>query len=764
MGGGGSWYKLCRAMYDVAPKLSSIMAENGMPENEYEMDAIRSSIEENLSGKVYLVLDDYHEMEDKLFSRFIEYMSFNFIELLQIIIISRTYPEMNYRELWRRGFAVIIDKSILALECEEIGEFFQNNDVYINKEQMQEVYEYTEGWFSAVYLILFDYRQNNQIRKIGSINSLVYDFIFNAISNESQIILMKMSVFSFFTIDQAVYVTGMESCRYLLPLLIENIGFIKYDSVTGYYHLNSVLGLVVSAEREKRHIDTNEIYEKGAEWYEQIGRNDYAVICYNNANNKEKILEILDKHNTMYVYRQIPHVLHSFFENITYEEAWNHPIGYIPYIYQCVADGLPKGKILLKKAKAYYKDKPHEKRNEVMAALCVVEWNLKFNDINEMTKLAKEAYEYLDGGQSEIFQSDMVMTYGTPEFIVLFYGKLGTLRDVVKVGSEFTSYYLPVIRGYNGDWNQFFEAEYAMITGDIERANSLAKIVSEKSKIRNQICVSISAYFIRLRYSIQKGNLVNYQVLLKELEEITKNNTSIVIQQEKEIMLGFLNGSIGNIDEIPLWLKEFDLENCNKYLRATRCGCITYGLVLIYKKEWSALLALAEELIIPYDKTKHAISIIYSGIYKSVALYNMGDLSGSYDTLYEILKKTKLDGARICFIEMVEHIEPILLEIMKREKSIYLEDLYGLAMERKKGYMAFRSQAGDNATNKSCLLTERQLQIMKLVKLGMKNSEIAKDMNVAVVTIEKNFTAIYKKLNVSNRVQALEKLYSEGVF
>ena len=44
------------------------------------------------------------------------------------------------------------------------------------------------------------------------------------------------------------------------------------------------------------------------------------------------------------------------------------------------------------------------------------------------------------------------------------------------------------------------------------------------------------------------------------------------------------------------------------------------------------------------------------------------------------------------------------------------------------------------------------------VKAGYKNSEISEQMHIALVTVEKNLTSVYRKLGVNNRTSAIMML------
>ncbi|NPU93041.1 MAG: helix-turn-helix transcriptional regulator [Gammaproteobacteria bacterium] len=51
-------------------------------------------------------------------------------------------------------------------------------------------------------------------------------------------------------------------------------------------------------------------------------------------------------------------------------------------------------------------------------------------------------------------------------------------------------------------------------------------------------------------------------------------------------------------------------------------------------------------------------------------------------------------------------------------------------------------------------LSARELEILAQIKLGKTNKDIAKSLNIAVDTVKLHVNRIFRKLGVSNRVQA----------
>jgi LuxR family transcriptional regulator, maltose regulon positive regulatory protein len=61
------------------------------------------------------------------------------------------------------------------------------------------------------------------------------------------------------------------------------------------------------------------------------------------------------------------------------------------------------------------------------------------------------------------------------------------------------------------------------------------------------------------------------------------------------------------------------------------------------------------------------------------------------------------------------------------------------------------------------LLSERELEVLKLVAAGFKNQQIAEELFVVVGTVKAHLNSIYRKLGVQSRIQAVSRANDLGL-
>lgn len=748
------WRKLCETFINDNPRLYKDMSDIGLPETAQETDYLFSTVRKNIPKPVCIVLDDYHECNGKLINRLIEKIVYEEFSNLHILVVSRIYPDIACEELFLKGYCSIIDQQMLALSKEESKEIFQINNIELTEPELDRMFEYTDGWIAAVYLVLYDYIKTGRFEHRSNVGRLLKTAIFDKLSEQMQEVCMKMSLVKRFTLEEACYVTGKEISPYSLLQIQERFGFLQFDVGAGEYIMHALLRTVAAEELDKKGLDKRILYRRFGECREKNKKYVSAIMCYSRAEDNEEILKILSGKDRSLIYEQAPGVIDNILDGIPLEIKLKYPVAYLTYIYLITfKENVEKGARLYREVVVACETKTEKghKYDQLKGELLILESMLCFNDLEQINTKLRKAYELLDNHVSKIFYYAL-LTLGAPTMTVLYYKKPGELAQTIKLEKEYAKYHMALIKGMDGDWDDFFDAEYALMVNDMETAETLSEKVAEKATFtQSGTCIIISSYYVRLRSLIFQGKEKEFYQVMEEFENHMKGTVRATLLTDYELACGYVYSSIGRLDKVPEWLCRFDLAQCSRMVRNVRSGCVVYGMLLCSMKKWVKLNAIAEQMLMPYENTHHTYIMIFAYIFKAIAEYNLGVEKKACGYLREAVVLAEPDGVTVPFIENGVHILPMVQKLAK--DSLFCSRLIKPIQDYQKALKAF-----EHKKEKQSLLTGRELELMEYVKEGLRNSEISEKMHIALVTVEKNLTSIYRKLNVSNRAAAVARL------
>ncbi|NEY72689.1 hypothetical protein G4D63_13210 [Bacillus mesophilus] len=96
-------------------------------------------------------------------------------------------------------------------------------------------------------------------------------------------------------------------------------------------------------------------------------------------------------------------------------------------------------------------------------------------------------------------------------------------------------------------------------------------------------------------------------------------------------------------------------------------------------------------------------------------------------------------------------------ELLKDSKTNHIDP--DLNTKRNIGLEEIQNMIDINSVISELPLTTREKEILHLILEGLNNQEVGSYLNISVHTVKNHITNIYKKLNVTDRVQAMTKIY-----
>lgn len=753
------WEKITMILRKQENNMLKNISNLDFPKTERERKNIVNVLKKNIKETNLFILDNYHECISKDIDELIKEMVYANIPNFHIIIIGQTYPKFSYEEMILKKLCLVINQKNLALTESEIQEFFLINGICLTENELKKIYTYTEGWISAIYLILLDYLQNGKSDMEMSIN-LLKTIVFDKLSENEQKLLVMMSIFDTFTAKQAIFISKLKECENILSK-INNNSFVKYDPFNKTYKMNDLLKIVAQDELVNRGYSKIELIYLCGEWYETQEKFISACKYYIESNKIDSVFKLLEKNNCFKIYILNSDIFMKFFEKLTFKEKLQHMKVYIIFIYSYIVfEDIEKGKSLVKEIIEYdYGNLNKDQLIELekwMGEIKFLKSIASFNNLRIMNKEIKEAYQIFKRNPSRILNS-LHMDIDTIVIqCMAYYNEPGKFEEIVKLEKEYINYYLSIVRGRDAGWKMLIQAEYEFFVGNLEKAKEYADIASQKALFKKNYHVAFDSYFIKMRCNIyfgEKDELYNNFENLNKIIHCIPQNSILMINYD--LITGYIHSCLGEKNKIAKWILNYDFKYKlhMQFLKLIKSELLTYGKTLICERKYVELEALSEDMIEKSSEGTYLFIILYGKIYNAISSKH---LYGKEEAIYKLKKAINIaikDNIVIPFIENSQEIIELLKAIENEHHFIKKLIIY---CERYIKSIQYFQKIEESVQ----LLSKREMEILKLAELGLKNSEIADKLYIAKVTVEKTLSSSYKKLNVSNRMEAINKLRS----
>ena len=751
------WHKLCNAIKNVNINLSQKLNTYGFPKNNMDVYRIIEAVRDEIKQTTVMVIDDWYDYKTIYINYLIKIIALEELPNLHIVIISRNKPSDQYMELELKQKCLVMRQEDIAFTFDETIEFFEYNGINLTENEKLEVYEYTGGWTSATYLALLQYSSENTFDNIPKATELIKTAVYDKFDETTKKILLKLAPIECFTLEQAIYITESKKSNEVIKQLLSNNCFIKYDRESRTYVLHSILRSALKDEIISLNIDFSKINNSCADWYLKNSKDIEALEYYYRAKNYDRILEIIERNNTIDLTKLWKKIIKPVFEELDMEQKLSRPIAYLTYIFFYILYVSPKGgKDLLYELWVIYEvNEMLNNRRQVLGEIEFLESLLVMKDVNKMIEHHKKAYELFNGGISKIANNKMPITFGSPHFLCLYHRKEGKFEELAENFKNGIFYFDNISNGGAAGANYLMSAEYFFETGDVYNGEVFAYKALHKARLKNQINIMICALFLLLRVCVNKNDKYDLKKRFIDLISEYKDLDIPRFLNGTEVALGYIDGITGNLEGINIWTNDDESPNLQVFSPNASLNYVVAGLAMILKKSYIELEIQAEVMEEIYSKDNYIFGMLYSMIFDAIAKYQLGDIKKAKKSLMKAISLSKEDNMVMCFVELAPHILPILKTIRGKDK--YLEELI------------VRCKEYDKVYKKNCFeeerieLTPRELEVMKLVDEGYKQVEISEELNIALVTVKKHMASVYLKLNVKNKTVAINLLKEKGI-
>ncbi len=740
------------------PKFGEQLHQMGFPLNQLQQNKVFRLIEKySANERIIIVIDDYHHVKSEAFDQFIEMLIRHRIANVSLIVVSRSSLNLQVDDLELKGFCKIIDSDVWLMTKEEIKALLSINQVFPSKSMIDQIYERSEGWITAVHLLMHHYIQYGKFEFGSSLERLIENAIAEGLSDDGLCMLMKLSVLGGFTLEQAVHVVDGPD-RNAIRSVCEDCGLVMYKHDANGYKFQKMFRVVLNRRFETTFDQAEKcrVHQRAGECLMRRGEPINGLKQLLMAGAYEQILGVLEKPKSMELMENNPKMVAAIFSEISEELKLQFPIAYIKYIrYYLTHINRDDGKQMVKGIESSIngrQDLSPDMWNWIHGEIEMAKSDLEFNNIYKMHDHHKKAFNWLQG-ISVLSSMEWNAFYGSIHLLYMYHKTSGGLQETANyINRSYGADESVVGEGGAGLADQVM-TEFYLETCDFKQAIVQVEKAICKALKSGRTDFLLCARFALIRSYIASGNPELAMESIVEMKVERDQSSRSVLTCSFDLAMGYVDYLLEDERGIVGWLKNNEIGDREGLYGGRGFDYIVAGQSLLLHEEYVKLEMLVEEMSPVFRKFNHIFGYIHGFILDAIAKFHLYGYDAAVGSLESALNYAKEDSVVLPFCEYTRD----LYELMEQYQNRNQTDLYVRKVMKAMNQYYDNLKKASTMFGKAIVLTPKEKEIMKLILEGKSNREIATELYLAEITIKKHVSAIYKKLGVKGRTLAVKK-------
>ena len=746
----------CNRIESINKKIANQIRDIGFPKDEKSsMCFVDALFELEFFEETILIFDNYHLIRDSYINGVITDYSIGKNSNLKLVCLTHDIESNITFDMVLKKQINHISKTDFTLNKDEIDEYYKLCGIKLNNSEINLLFEYTEGWISALYLQMLSYVSNNNFEPSLDVDMLINKAIYNHLNRKEKDFLISICVFDSFTYRQAISISDSLLTDDDIENLLNNNEFINYNPKTRRYYIHTMFKMFLKQEFDNEELTFKKsVYKRAGDWYRDNEEYFYAIYFYHLVKDYDSILK-LNYSGDCLIKEMNSNNMELFvtiIRSITTEQKKSNLKSYMILLYALFIynriDLLKNECKLIKMIIEGMRDVKedwyeYEGEYEILNALT------KFNNLDEMYCSYEKAYNTL-GISSKLYNRDSALMQYNPSILSMFHYEEGQLDNELTKLEKMMPLYYKLFDGSSKGAEALMKAEILLSRGEFKDAALLCKKAMYMAESRNQMDIYIAAVYNLAKTAYYESDIQEVNKIYNIVHEKIANQSTKDITVMNDMCESFLKIYLDTPLLVKSWLTEYSQieEKCNIYNLSF--ANLIYGKYLIYNERYEDFLAISGEMLKVASVFNSIINKIYLYIYISICNYYVSNFEKSKLLFEEAIELAVKDNICIPFIENYSSLIPII-NIYSTEKNT---EFVGKIKKLSKKY-----SRNMNASKKASLseqsygLTKRETDVAKLAAKRFSNKEIADDLFIAESTVKSNLKVIYSKLGINSRSQ-----------
>lgn len=776
------------------------------------------------SAKQFVViLDDYHEVEDRSVHEGLDYFIEHMPDNLHLIIATRADPPLSIPRLRARGYLTELRLSDLRFSAREIAEFLNIVKGFnLTVEDITALEIKTEGWIASLQMAALSLQGRRQdhtsqsefVREFTGSHRFILDYLVEEVLKHQppdlQEFLLKTSILKRLCGPLCDAVTErIDGQTTLEHLEAANLFIIPLDDERQWYRYHHLFSDLLHKHLLKTIPEQlDELHHRASSWHEKQGLTDEAIDHALETRDFERASALIEESVETTLMRSQVLLFLNWMEKLPDEYVQRRPLLHFYHTWALLMKGQSPDVI---------KQHLHEilaaqNETEMAGRISVLRaYILTFQaDIQHAAALCRQALEHLPENdlllrsiaawilglerlqnsdlQSGIHALDetarMAQDMGNTLIAVgvlcdqaRLYKRQGRLRQAVVVleralqlASGSRGERLPIaskalieLGDIKREWNQLEQAE-----ADLVESIELSRQWSEMAAFYAYLCLA--------RIRMAQGEMdAAHQAIETMCQIARRSETTELDDQIADLERASFCIRQGDVAAANLWAQkrkivpgispkpypepderqDYIISHFRKYEQ------IVLARLFIRQKQAAEALELLENLLALSQQLGRIDLNLEVQILRALAFQTQGQSEQAMEALTQALSMAEPGGYIRIFLDEGE----TMLHLLRQAASQGLAPSYVSKLLANSSEPAARESAAKPPHLYPLIeaLSERELEVLRLLAAGMSNREIADELVIAVSTVFSHCKNIYGKLDVHTRLHAVQRAREIGL-
>jgi LuxR family maltose regulon positive regulatory protein len=746
------------------------------------------------------ILDDYHVLDAKPVDDLITFLLEHLPPQMHLVITTREDPNLPLARLRARGqLAELRVKDLRFTLSEAAGFINQVIGLDLSEENIAALETRTEGWIAGLQLAAISMRGHkdisNFIESFTGSHHFVLDYLVEEVllqqSESVQTFLLCTSILErlcgplcdALLLDPSV--PGQKTLEYIEQA---NLFLVPLDNERRWYRYHQLfadllrqrlqLGFVPSMG--KKVTEVAELHLRASQWYEDNGLDVEAFEHAAAANDFERAERLMEGKGVPLQYRGAMTPVVNWLESLSAEVMDARPSLWVAFASALTMVGKPVDGIeaILRSAEAALQNaEPDDKTRDLIGQVAAIRAMLAIpqNQVDTIIAQSRRALEYLYPENLSV-RTTATWTLGYA------YQLQGDRPAAILAHTE-------ALSCSKASGNIMISIAAATSLGQIQESENQLYLAAEYYRKVLQLAgdpplpAACEAHLGLARICYEWNDLDAAKELVEQSLQLAQKMENVDTPADCELLFARLKLAQEDIDGAEEKVaRAKQVVGQNKFAHLMPDVAATQVLVSLHQGDLTKAVELAERHKLPISQararlaqgdTSAALAVLDSYrrqvdskeladeqlkvmILQAVAFHALGEDDRAIELLVETLALVEPGGFIRSFVDEGAQMADLLSKVaIKRGMSKYISKLLAaFESEDEKGWgKSFQS------TTQSLIepLSQRELEILQLVALGLSNREISERLFLALNTIKGHNRRIFNKLQVQRRTEAIAR-------